>query len=70
MAQGIKKGIKKGIAEGRAEGAAQGRAEGVDQTLNALLAAAAPFLPPERIEELRLQRDPVAIAFAIADARR
>ena len=64
MERGIERGIKRGIAQGLA----QGKAEGVDQTLGALLAAAAQLLPPERIEELRLQRDPVAIALAMAGA--
>ena len=50
----------------RAEGKAEGKAEGVE----ALLAAAAAYLPPETIEVLRKQRDPVAIALAMAGAAR
>ena len=50
----------------RAEGKAEGKAEGVE----ALLAAAAAYLPPETIEALRKQRDPVAIALAMAGAAR
>jgi hypothetical protein len=53
-------------AEGKAEGVAQGVAQGLDKAVDDLLAAAAHLLSPERIEELRLQRDPVAIALAMA----
>ena len=50
----------------KAESKAEGKAEGVEE----LLAAAAAYLPPERIEALRKQRDPVAIALAMAGAAR
>ena len=46
------------------------KAEGVDKVVEELLAAAADHLSAETIEELRLQRDPVAIALAMAGARR
>jgi hypothetical protein len=62
------------LAEQRAdavkEGVAQGVAQGVDKAVEDLLAAAAAHLPAETIEELRLQRDPVAIALAMAGAAR
>ena len=62
------------LAEQRAdavkEGVAQGVAQGVDKAVEDLLAAAAVHLPPERIAELRKQRDPVAIALAMAGAAR
>ena len=54
------------VKEGIEQGVAQGVAEGVAQTVDDLLAAAAAHLPAETIEELRLQRDPVAIALAMA----
>jgi hypothetical protein len=57
-------------AEGKAEGVAQGVAQGLDKAVDDLLAAAAHLLSPERIEELRLQRDPVAIALAMAGVAR
>ena len=62
------------LAEQRAdavkEGVAQGVAQGVDKTVEDLLAAAAAHLPPETIEELRLQRDPAAILAAVAGAQK
>jgi hypothetical protein len=66
MERGIERGIKRGIAQGKAEG----KAEGVDKVMADLLLAAAPLLPPETIEALRKQRDPVAIALAMAGAAR
>lgn len=57
-------------AEAVKEGIAQGVAQGVDKTVEDLLAAAAAHLPPETIEALRKQRDPVAIAVALADRSR
>jgi hypothetical protein len=53
-----------------AEIKAQGKAEGVAQAVDDLLAAAAQLLPPETVEALRKQRDPVAIALAMAEAAR
>ena len=44
--------------------------EGVDKAVEDLLAAAAAHLPPETIEALRKQRDPVAIITAVAAARK
>jgi hypothetical protein len=44
--------------------------EGVDKAVEELLAAAAAHLPPETIEALRKQRDPVAIITAVAAARK
>ena len=62
------------LAEQRAdavkEGVAQGVAQGVDKAVEDLLAAAAAHLPPETIEALRKQRDPVAIITAVAAARK
>ena len=58
------------LAEQRADAVKEGLAQGVDKTVEELLAAAAAHLPPETIEELRLQRDPVAIALAMAGARK
>jgi hypothetical protein len=49
---------------------AEGVAQGVDKAVEELLAAAAAYLPPETIEALRKQRDPVAIALAMAGAAR
>ena len=49
---------------------AEGVAQGVDKAVEDLLAAAAAYLPPETIEALRKQRDPVAIALAMAGAAR
>ena len=49
---------------------AEGKAEGVAQTVDDLLSAAAAHLSPETIEALRQQRDPVAIALAMAGAAR
>ena len=46
------------------------KAQGVAQTVDDLLVAAAAYLPPETIEALRKQRDPVAIALAMAGAAR
>ena len=57
-------------AESKAEGKAEGVAQGVDKAVEELLAAAAAHLPPETIEALRKQRDPVAIALAMAGAAR
>jgi len=54
----------------KAESKAEGKAEGLDKAVDDLLAAAAHLLSPERIEELRKQRDPVAIALAMAGAAR
>ena len=59
-----------GKAEGVAQGVAQGVTQGVDKAVEELLAAAAAYLPPETIEVLRKQRDPVAIALAMAGAAR
>ena len=53
-------------AESKAAGFAKGKAEGVAQTVDDLLVAAAAHLSPETIEKLRTQRDPVAIALAMA----
>ena len=58
------------VKEGVAQGIEQGVAQGVDKAVEDLLAAAAAHLPAETIEELRLQRDPVAIALAMAGARK
>jgi len=66
MERGIERGIKRGIAQGKAEG----KAEGVDKVMADLLLAAAPLLPPETIEALRKQRDPVAILAAVSGARK
>ena len=46
------------------------KAEGLNEAIEDLLAAAAAYLPPETIEALRKQRDPVAIALAMAGAAR
>ena len=65
-AEGKAEGFAQGVAKGVAKGKAEGKAEGVEE----LLAAAAAYLPPETIEALRKQRDPVAIALAMAGAAR
>ena len=62
--------VKEGVAQGVAQGVAEGVAQGVDKAVEELLAAAAAYLPPETIEALRKQRDPVAIALAMAGAAR
>jgi flagellar biosynthesis/type III secretory pathway protein FliH len=62
--------VKEGVAQGVAQGIEQGVAQGVDKAIEDLLAAAAAHLPPDVIEKLRLQRDPVAIALAMAGAAR
>ncbi len=59
---------KRLAAEIKAQGKAEGKAEGVAQAVDDLLAAAAHLLPPETVEALRKQRDPVAIALAMAGA--
>lgn len=53
-----------------AQGVAQGAALIAKQTLDTLLAAAAAHLPPETIEALRKQGDPVAIALAPVGVRK
>jgi hypothetical protein len=70
LAEAEAQGVAKGIAKGTAQGKAEGKAEGLDKAVDDLLAAAAHLLSPERIEELRKQRDPVAIALAMAGAAR
>ena len=62
--------VKEGVAQGVAQGIEQGVAQGVDKAIEDLLAAAAAHLPPDVIDKLRLQRDPVAIALAMAGAAR
>ena len=64
------KQAKRREAELKAEGKAEGVAQGVDKVVEELLAAAADHLSAETIENLRLQRDPVAIALAMAGAAR
>ena len=64
------KQAKRREAELKAEGKAEGVAQGVDKVVEELLVAAAAHLPHETIEVLRKQRDPVAIALAMAGAAR
>jgi hypothetical protein len=58
------------LAEQRADAVKEGVAQGVDKAVEDLLAAAAAHLPPERVAELRKQRDPAAILAAVAGARK
>lgn len=66
MERGMKRGMERGMKQGLEQGLEQGRNKAVDD----LLAAASQLLPPERIEELRRQRDPVAIALAMAGIKK